>query len=422
MGKRLAARPSAIKQPTVGEWLLNPSQAAEARPTITAQQKRLFAAACAGIFGFGVVIGFLGPLFPFPKFQAWLQGDSARQGSLSSILYVGLLLATPFVGPVIDRFGNKLVMVASAIIVAASLLSFAYLSSYEEALFAAAVLGFGGGGLNISSNALTADVFGDQRGPYLNYLGIFFGIGGLFVPTIVLVASAYLPTTGIIFASTAMPILFAIGFAITKFPPPHHAQGFSAREALQVARYPGVMLFALLLFFESGAEATLQLWNPTFAHYLGASSANSSWAAEAYLACVMIGRIFAGQLLRTMRNSQLLVICSAAGAAACLLLALAPTFGVLVSASALVGIATATIYPTTLAVAGDRYQRFAATVFSLIFTIALVGGWVFPKAAGLLAQRFTTRSSMLLPFIGVAVVAILTVAIHSSERRRSSAT
>jgi MFS family permease len=399
---------------------LNGSQASAVQPAVTPQQKRLFAAACAGIFGFGIVIGFLGPLFPFPRFQAWLQGDSARQGSLSSILYVGLLLATPFIGPVIDRFGNKIVLVASAAIVTASLLSFAYLKSYDEALLAAAVLGFGGGGLNISANALTADVFGDRRGPYLNYLGIFFGIGGLFVPTLVLVASRYVSTIGVIYGATALPLFFAIAFLTMDFPAPHHAQGFSAREALQVARYPGVMLFALLLFFESGAEATLQLWNPTFAHYLGAGSAQSSWAAEAYLACVMLGRIFAARLLRIISNTQLLVICSTGGAAACLLLAFAPSFAVMLLASALVGVATATIYPTTLAVVGDRYQHFAATVFSLIFTIALVGGWLFPKAAGLLGEQRSVRAAMWLPFVGVTIVAVLTFAVRSSNRRQPS--
>jgi MFS family permease len=383
----------------------------------TPQQRRLFAAACAGIFGFGLVIGFLGPLFPFPKFQAWIAGDSSRQGNLSALLYLGVLVATPFVGPIIDRFGNKLVLICSATIVAVSLFSFAYLDSYPQALAATAVLGFGGGGLNIAANALTADVFGDQRGPYLNYLGIFFGIGGLFVPILVLILSRFTSTTGIIVCSAVLPVLFLGGFSVLTFPPAHHSQGLSARDVLQVARYPGVMIFAFLLFFESGAEATLGMWDPTFANHLGASSANSSWAAAAYLAFVMLGRIVAARVLRRLRSLDLLLISGIAGAAACLLLAFSPTFPILVLACALVGFTTGSIYPTTLGVVGDRYQRFAATVFSLIFTVALVGGWVFPKAAGSLAERSGIRSAMLLPFAGVAAVAILIAVIRIRDRR-----
>ena len=383
---------------------------------ISSQQRRLFAAASAGIFAFGVVMGFLGPLFPFPKFQALIAGDSSRQGNLSSILVAGILLATPFVGPIIDRFGNKLVLIASMAIVAASLLGFAYLATYQEAWIASLALGFGGGGLNISSNALTADVFGDRRGPYLNYLGIFFGIGALFVPTLVLVGSRFVSLTAIILCSMALPALFVVGFSAIVFPPAHHARGFVIRDALQVARYPGVMLFASLLAFESGAEATLQMWNPTFAHFLGASSTNSSWAAAAYLGCVMLGRVLAGRLLRNMRNLQLLLIAGIFGIVACLLLAFAPNLSVLVVASALVGLGTATIYPTTLAVAGDRYQRFAATVFSLIFTVALVGGWGFPKAAGLLAAQRTVRAAMLLPLAGVTVVTALICVLYLRDK------
>ena len=383
---------------------------------ISSQQRRLFAAASAGIFGFGLVIGFLGPLFPFPKFQALIAGDSSRQGSLSSILFAGVLLATPFVGPIIDRFGNKVVLIASAAIVAVSLLGFAYLETYRQAWIASLVLGFGGGGLNISSNALTADVFGDRRGPYLNYLGISFGIGALFVPMLVLVGSRFVSLTAIILCSMTLPILFVVGFSALAFPPAHHAQGFALRDALQVARYPGVMLFAFLLAFESGAEATLQMWNPTFAHFLGASSANSSWAAAAYLGCVMLGRVLAGRLLRKMGNMQLLVITGIFAIAACLVLAFAPNFPVLVLASALVGLGTATIYPTTLAVAGDRYQRFAATVFSLIFTVALIGGWGFPKAAGLLAAERTVRAAMLLPLAAVACVTAFICVIYLRDK------
>jgi fucose permease len=205
----------------------------------------------------------------------------------------------------------------------------------------------------------------------------------------------------------ALPILFAAAFSAIRFPAAHHAQGFAIRDALQVARYPGVLLFAFLLFFESGAEATLQTWSPTFAYDLGASSTNSSWALAAYLACVMLGRILAARLLRNMRNMQLLMISGILGSAACLVLAFAPNFPALVLGCALVGLGTATIYPTTLAVVGDRYQRFAATVFSFVFTVALLGGWAFPKTAGLVSSQRTIRPAMLLPFVGVVAVTTL---------------
>lgn len=412
--------PSAINELLL-EKALEPSQAAEPPSPITAQQKRLFAAACAAIFGFSIVIGLLGPLFPFPRFQAWLQGDAARQGSLSSILYLGLLLGTPFIGPIIDRFGNKVVLVASALVVAASVISFAWLSSYHSALFAAAVLGFGGSGLNISSNALTADVFGDRRGPYLNYLGLFFGIGSLFVPALVLTAARYAGSTGVIYGATALPVLFAIAFAAMTFPPAHHAQGFTAGDAIRVAQYPGVMLFALLLFFESGAEATLQFWAPTFAHYLGASSANSSWAAATYAIFLMMGRVGAGAVLRWVSKTHLIVFSAVLGVVACLLLAQSRSLNVLLLACGLFGLSTGPIYPTTLAVVGDRYQRFAATVFSLVFSVALIGGWVFPQSAGWLAKYYGETSAMVLPLVALIFVAIFALAVAFTERRRSSA-
>lgn len=386
---------------------------------ISAQQKKWFAAACAGIFGFGLVVGFLGPLFPSAKFQRLVGGDSARQGSLAAILYIGFLLATPFVGPIIDRFGNRPVLATSALVSALSLSAFSLLTSYSQALVVAVVLGLGGGGLNIASNALTADVFGDERGRYLNYLGIFFGVGFFFVPALVLL-SGQDATTAVILCTASLPLLFAIAFAVMMFPAARHAQGFSVGDALRVATYPGVMLFAFALFFESGAEATVGQWNPTFAAYLGAGPTRSSWSSVAYIVSVMVSRVIAGRALRRISNTQWLIVCGITGAAACVAMALAHSFAVFLVGCALVGVTTGSIYPTMLAVAGDRYERFAATVFSLIFTVALAGGWVFPKVAGEVAKQRGMHAAMFLPFVAVAAVALFTLAIRHSERRLSA--
>ena len=49
---------------------------------------------------------------------------------------------------------------------------------------AAVVIGFGGGLMNGSANALTADVSAEGRATGIAFLGVFFGIGALGVPIV----------------------------------------------------------------------------------------------------------------------------------------------------------------------------------------------------------------------------------------------
>src|SRR5512140_1424716 len=151
-----------------------------------ASRRRLFAAAAMTVFVFGMLIAMLGTLFGLPAMRARLAIDLAQQGDLFSILFTGLLVAAAIVGPMLDRFGSKPVMVSASAMVTAALAAFALARGFGAAAAAALLLGVGGGWLNTASNALVSDIYPDDRGRMLNLLGTFFGLGALFVPLVVL--------------------------------------------------------------------------------------------------------------------------------------------------------------------------------------------------------------------------------------------
>src|SRR3972149_2470659 len=66
--------------------------------------------ACAGLFTFGIMTSFLGTTI-----QEWtvrLNFDLMRGGALFSFLYIPQIPMVFLAGPLIDRFGNKPVLVA----------------------------------------------------------------------------------------------------------------------------------------------------------------------------------------------------------------------------------------------------------------------------------------------------------------------
>src|SRR5512140_2939236 len=156
---------------------LPPATVLEAR-----DRRRLFVAASVAMFVFGVVLAILGTLFGLPGMRERLQIDLVRQGDIFLVLFLGILVSTLLCGPVMDSAGHRVVLTVSSAVVVVAVLLLEQSRSFAPALFAAFLLGFGGGGLNTSSNALVADIYVEDRGPMLAILGAFFGVGALVIP------------------------------------------------------------------------------------------------------------------------------------------------------------------------------------------------------------------------------------------------
>src|SRR5260370_23473257 len=124
----------------------------------------LFGGAATGIFVFGIVMAVLGTLFGLPEMRARLRIDLAQQGNVFLLLFLGIFLATLVAGPVIDAIGNKVILVVSSLLVALGMAGFAYAHSFAGAAMPAVLVGFGGGGLDTSSNGLlSCFLCGDAR-------------------------------------------------------------------------------------------------------------------------------------------------------------------------------------------------------------------------------------------------------------------
>ncbi len=375
------------------------------------QRGFLFAGAAAGIFVFGIVMAVLGTLFGLPEMRARLQITLAQQGTMFLLLYLGIFVATLIAGPVIDAIGNKLILVLSSLLVAASMAGFGLAHSFATAAIPAVLLGCGGGGLNIATNALVSDLYGERRGAMLNVLGIFYGIGALCIPLIGAWITGRFPIAPQMFFCAGLAIACALLFLMMRFPMPISEQSFSWREAFQVARYPGVLVLAFLLFCQSGNEACIGGWTSTYMGQAGLGAKAATFILAGYWAALMIGRLMVAQLLRFVSKEQL-VLASGVGAVlgAAILLA-NRSQAMLVAGVIIIGLSYAGVFPTALAIAGDAYRKLAGTVFGLLFAIALIGGMSFPWAEGQISQSFGVRMGMLVPLFGATVICVLAARI-----------
>ena len=352
--------------------------------------------------------------------RARLQVSLSQQGTLFLFLYLGIFVVSLVVGPIIDHLGNKANLFASSLIVALAMVFLADAHSFGTAGLAAILLGLGGGGLNTCTNVLVSDLYAAQRGPMLNLLGIFFGVGALSIPLMAASLEGHFTIPHLFLFCAVLATVCALWYAVISFPPSKRTQAFSWSELLEVAKYNGVLLLAVVLFLESGNEACIAGWTSTYAGVTGYSPRIATLVLAAYWAALMLSRMLAARLLRGIGKSQLVFSTALLSLGGCIVLLCARSLILLFAGTTLIGLSYGPIFPTTLAIAGDRYSERAATVFGLLFSIALIGGMMFPWAVGQVSQRVSVRAGMIVPGLGAVGIVSLSVAVLFGERRSMS--
>jgi len=377
----------------------------------------LFVSACAGILVFGIVLAILGAVFGLPTTRSLLHITLAQQGTMFLWLYLGVFVGSLVVGPLIDHLGNKANLLASSLIVSAAMIVFAGAHSFGTASVAAILLGAGGGGLNTCTNLLVSDLYTDRRGPMLNLLGIFFGVGAISVPLLAASIEGHCTIPQLFLFCAVLAFGCGAWYALIPFPPAATKQAFSWREFLEVAKYQGVLLLALILFCESGNEACIAGWTSTYANATGYSPRLATLVLAAYWGALMLSRILAMRILRGVAKSHLVLGAALLSLGGSAVLLSARSLILLFVGTAFIGLSYGPVFPTTLAMAGDRYTQRAGTVFGLLFSIALIGGMMFPWTVGQISQAAGVRSGMVVPGLGAIGIVGLCTALAFGERK-----
>lgn len=376
----------------------------------------LFGGAATGIFVFGIVMAVLGTLFGLPEMRERLHMNLAQQGNMFLLLYVGIFLATLVAGPVIDAIGNKLILVTSSVLVASGIAGFAFAHSFAEAAIPAVLLGAGGGGLNTSTNALVSDLYGGRRGPMLNMLGIFYGIGALCIPLLAAAITGHFAVAPQLLFCAGLAVACALLFWAMEFPPAGAGQSFSWHDAFRVARYPGVLVLGFLLFCQSGDEASIAGWTSTYVGDAGLPAQTATFILAGYWAAVMVGRLLVARLLSSISKERMVLFSGIGAFIGATLLLANRSERMLALGIVVIGLSYAGVFPTALAIAGDAYRKMAGTVFGLLFAIALLGGMSFPWGVGHISQVWGVRYGMVVPLLGAAGICVLALRILVTRR------
>ena len=168
----------------------------------------------------------------------------------------------------------------------------------------------------------------------------------------------------------------------------------------------GLALIVLPCLVYAMDVTVLHLAVPTLTRALGPSPAQQLWIVDIYGFLLAGALITMGNLGDRIGRRRLLMVGAASFAAASSLAAFAPTPGLLIAARAVMGVAAATLAPSTLSLIRNMFhdERQRTTAIGIWGTGFAAGGAIGPIVGGLLLDHFWWGSVFL---VSVPVMGLL---------------
>ena len=345
----------------------------------------VFVAASMGMLLFGVVFISLGSILP--HLRDLFELSDLSTGSLLALLPLGLLIGSLVFGPVVDRYGFKILLLVSGLLVFAGIEGIALTGNLMVLRISIVFIGVGGGAINGSANALVADTAEGDHGARLSLLGVFFGIGALGVPLLLGMLIHVLSYDKILFWIGISVLLPLILYLVMDFPPPKHPQGFPIREATKLLKNPWIILTGFVLFIQSGMEGLANNWSTTF---LQENKEFNNQHALFSLSCLVAGmtatRLILGWALHRVQSNLVLVGSIGLSIAGSLILLLAESHFATYAGMIILGSGLAACFPIVMGFVAHKYKSLSGTALSMVLVMALLGNMLINYGMGVIAN------------------------------------
>lgn len=347
----------------------------------------VFWAACAGLLLFGIGLITLGSVAP--DLRSKFNLDEISSGTLFSIMPLGILAGSLVFGPICDKYGYKLLLVVSSLLMCVGFEGIAYTRDLTLLKLSVFFFGLGGGAINGATNAVVSDISATYKGAQLSMLGVSFGIGALGMPMVVGLLRNQMSSDNILGLVGLFAVAVAVFFATTRFPEPKQRQGFPIRQSFALVKDNLLLLIAFFLFCQSSFEAIINNWTALFlVDRLAVQPEDALYGLSLFVAGLTVMRLLTGSVFRKTNVFTIMFVSFILILAGLLLLKTSVSLSMAMVALILLGAGLAGGFPIMLGIVGDRYSKLSGTAFSFVLVIALIGNMLINYTMGIIAQHY----------------------------------
>lgn len=348
----------------------------------------VFVVACLGMCFFGIATIVLGSVLPELKVK--LGFDNLQIASMVAFMPVGSLVGSIFFGPIVDRFGHKVMLILSSFILLFGLQGVAFFSEIWKLQLAVFSIGLGGGVLNGETNSLASDISEpNEKGTRLSILSIFYGVGAISIPILLRTLSEFYSYNEILYGFGIIMFAVILFFCTVVFPEPKQPKGFPIKKGIGLLKEKGLLLLSFILFFESGIEVCCSTWTTSyFDQVTNVTKPQALTALTMMIVGLTISRMILAVVYRKVKQEKVLPYCLLVGICGFTLLTHCPNAVRAYFGMFFVGAGLAATFPTVLSVIGGMYASLSGTAFSIALAVGLCGQIIFNYSTGAISQLF----------------------------------
>jgi len=366
-------------------------------------------AATLAVFAYGLNSALLGALLPtYPL-------TPGQRGYVGLANALGLMLASMPAGRLIDSKGNKPALLLGLGLIFAGLSSASHANQYLSLLLTYLTLGLGGGIVTTGANALVSSIAPHRRGEALNFLNLFFGLGGI-VTTFA--ASYILTALQLCYAIASIAALAWSVNALVVMPPASGRAASRPGAFLRLLTQPKLIIFSLLLFFYVACEVGVWNWLKSYLISTGFSpSSAGGLVSYGFALGMLLGRLGASRIPARLPGPPIILAAGILISVTTLATLKLHSTTVLTITVFFTGLAMAPVFPTTLALIGDAFPHSAATAIGIAITAGWLGLAVSSPIIGHFAAITSLRQALLLlPACSAAMVLVTAVLLLAPRR------
>ncbi len=382
-------------------------------------RKLLLVAACMAIVMFGITCVAIGTINEY--LTKSFEVDKIFIGLLASLFATGALIGSVSFGPVVDRFGYKLILIFSLLFLLSGFEIISQTSDLNVIRAMIFLFGFGGGIINGATSALVSDLYPEKKGAYLSILGVFWGVGALSFPLLTSLLLKlnmdYSGILGMVGLFTLIPIAM---FVFLKCPPAKNSEGIPFRKYLELIKNPAILLIAFFLFFQSGFETLATTWTPKyFLEMYALSTQTAILSLTAMSISLTVSRLVLSYLLKYFENWKVLMAGLLITIFGLIIMRTGTTFTVGLVGISLLGFGAAAAFPVMLGYVGEMYPEISGAAFSMVLFIALTGNALLNALGGVVFEKFSI-SSFAFFMIGILLIMLLLLYLVVARMKKTS--
>lgn len=359
----------------------------------------------------GLAMAAWAPLVPFAKARTGV--DDASFGLLLLCLGLGSIVAMPATGILASRFGCRLVIVASSVLLAGVLPFLVLAKSVAALAVTLALFGASVGTVDVAMNIQAVMVEKDSGRSMMSGFHGLFSLGGILGAggVSLLLGAGLAPLAATLIVSTMLIVLLVAAFSGLL---PYGSREVEGTPRLVPPR--GIVVFlGLLCFLVFLGEGSILDWSALFmiAEH-GSGPAQAGFAYTMFAIAMTVGRLAGDGIVRRIGGTRILVAGGLLAASGFLLAVHAPGQIPALAGFALIGLGASNIVPVFFTAAGRQTSMPPSLAVAAITTLGYAGILLGPAVIGLVAQHF----SLGIAFVMLAAAMVLVAAAGPLATRR----